>query len=162
MSEMNTDAGALGESANGIELETGAKKTIGWEDRHADRYYEEVRKRKPYSDARHIAPRTRYNVEQIEEIRQHVFIKKHMRDGREIRFDADYDQAQAWQRLSTGQSVWDSDMIWLEHEYFELTLMRENGYTYDQAHVITNQTYNWHERVEEEKSRRALKRPSKE
>lgn len=125
-------------------LETGARKTTGWEDRHAERYYEEVRKREPYSDARRIARAvSEFSVEQIEQIRQHMFIKEQPRDGGLSRFDAGFDEAQAWQRLTEGINIRPSDIVLLQHEYTELTVMAEKGYTYDEAHAIANKQFDW-------------------
>lgn len=145
---------ALGSLASGSEdlaLETGAKRTVGWEDRHAERYYEEVRNRAPYSDARSIARNApEFSAEQIEQIRLHVFVKEQPRDGGKKRFDPDYDQAQAWQRLVEGKNIKPSDLVFLRHELYELTLMAENGYTYEEAHSIAEKRYNWWKAAQEE------------
>lgn len=45
-------------------------------ERHIKRYYEEVRKRKPYVDAKKIAKHTDFTVEQVEEIMKHLFINE--------------------------------------------------------------------------------------
>ena len=125
-------------------LETGAKKTTGWQDRHAELYYEEIRNRSPYSDARKIAANVSgFTMEDIEDIRQHVFIREHPRDGRVARFDADYEQAQVWQRLVEGKDIWDSDLVLLRHEQMESHIMRETGCTYEEAHEQANAIHNW-------------------
>jgi len=127
----------------------GAKKTSGWQERHAERYYEEVRNRKPYVDASRIARYTDdFTADQIEDIRQHIFIRIQPLDNGTVfaRFDADFDQAQAWQRLTEGRGT-KTDLIMLHHEYLELTEMREHGYNYDEAHAIANEKYNWWEAV---------------
>lgn len=122
----------------------GAKKTDGWKDRHAQRYYEEVRRRAPYSDAAKIARHVDgFSVQQIEDIRQHVFLKEQPRDGRMARFDADYEQAQVWQRLVEGKDIRPSDTVFLKHERMELTIMRQTGYNYEKAHEMANAKYNW-------------------
>lgn len=131
--------------------QSGAKKTAGWKDRHAVVYYEEVRRRAPYADARRIAQAVPdFTIEQIEEIRQHLFIREQPRDGGFKRFDPDYDQAQAWQRLVSGLGIRPSDHVLLRHEYLELTLMREKGYNYEEAHEIANAKYNWFKALCEE------------
>jgi len=122
----------------------GAKKTSGWEKRHADRYYEEIRNRSPYSDARRIALNVDgFTEDQIEDIRQHIFIRKQPRSGGLFRFDADYDIAQAWQRLVDGKNIKASDKVLLLHEYEELTIMRKTGCTYEEGHERANNKYNW-------------------
>lgn len=123
---------------------SGAKKMPGWRERHAERYYEEIRKRTAGVDARKIAACTEFTEDQIEDIRQHMFLRLQPLDhGRTLkRFDADYDQAEAWQRLTEGRGT-DTDVLMLHHEYLELTEMRLHGYNYDEAHEIANRQYNW-------------------
>lgn len=123
---------------------SGAKKTTGWQDRHARRYYEEVRSRKSGVDAEKIAKYTDFTKEQVEDIRQHMFIREQpLENGtRMARFEPDYDQAQAWQRLTEGKGT-ENDILLLKHEYLELTEMREKGYNYDEAHAVANAVYDW-------------------
>ena len=131
---------------------TGAKKTPGWQERHAERYYEEVRNRKPYVDASKIAKYTNdFTADQIEDIRQHMFIRIQPLDNGTVfaRFDPDFDQAQAWQRLTEGRGT-KTDLIMLHHEYLELTEMRKHGYNYDEAHAIANERYNWWRAVQDQ------------
>lgn len=129
-------------------VETGAKRTVGWQDRHADLYYEEVRNRKPYADARRIAKNVQgFTEDEIEEIRQHVFIRLQPRDGGMYRFDPDYEQAEAWQRLVEGRNIKESDIVFLQHEHMEQRIMREMGCNYEEAHAITERTYNWREAI---------------
>lgn len=68
--------------------------------------------------------------------------------SRMARFAPDFDQAQAWQRLVDGKGT-DIDRILLEHEYLELTEMREHGYNYDEAHEIANKRFDWWTAFEE-------------
>lgn len=128
------------------ELQSGAKKEEGWQDRHAERFYEEVRNRKPYSDANLIAKHIDgFSVEQLEEIRQHVFIREHPRSGGVYRFIPDYDQAEVWQRLTLNDNIRKSDITFLNHELLELTIMKEIGCSYEEAHAKANTVYNWWE-----------------
>lgn len=125
-------------------LSSGAKKTPGWEDRHAERFYEEVRKRAAGVDAAKIAKYTDFTEEEVEDIRQHMFIRIQPLDNgtRMERFAPDYYQAQAWQRLTEGQGT-ETDKVLLHHEYLELTEMRLHGYNYDEAHEIANKEFDW-------------------
>jgi hypothetical protein len=59
------------------------------------------------------------------------------------RFDPDYGQAQAWQRLVEGRKIKESDLVFLKHEYVELIQMKLHGYDYDTAHKIANKRHNW-------------------
>ena len=120
---------------------TGAKKTPGWEDRHAELMYEEIRHRT--NDAKRISSHTIFKESAVEEIRQHVFIEKHhFEDGRYERFLPDFEQAQAWERLARGEGTV-VDLELLKHEYVELTQIRLHGYVYEQAHEIANKKHNW-------------------
>ena len=131
---------------------SGAKKTEGWEERHADQYYEEVRNREKYSDAIKIANNvTGFTVEEIEDIRQHMFIRDIPRDGGLKRFDSDYMQAEAWQRLVEGKNIRPSDIVLLQHELFELRYMEETGCVYETAHERANILYNWVQALKKEK-----------
>lgn len=125
---------------------------------HAERYYEEIRNRKPYSDAKLIAQVVpQFTVEQIEEIRQHVFIREQPRDNRMARFDASYDVAQVWQRLTLHEEIWESDIVLLQHEYMELSIMKETGCVYEIAHDQTNLVYDWYEANKKDKMIRGKK-----
>lgn len=142
----------LKKSSMQLVQQSGAKKTEGWEERHAERYYEEIRKRAAYSDAKKIAKHVKsFSEEQIELIRHHLFIEKHHRMGTLARFDADYDIAQAWQRLVEGKNVRKSDIILLHHEYTELSIMYQTGCQYEEAHELANEQFNWFKAFLEEK-----------
>jgi len=112
-------------------------------ERHAKVFYDEVRNRKPMADANLIAKNTRWDVDKIEEIRQHVFVKSHNRDGGMKPFDPDYWQSQVWHRLTDGKNIRDTDLLFLNHESLELTIMKEKGYSYERAHEIASKTYDW-------------------
>lgn len=138
--------------AKNIEQQSGAKKTFGWENRHADAYYEEVRNREPFSDANKIAKNVDgFTSDDVEEIRRHIFIREQPRSGTMARFDSDYDQAQVWQRLISGENIKESDIVFLNHEKLELSIMKDTGCPYEQAHELANKKFNWYERVLEEK-----------
>ena len=130
---------------------SGAKKTEGWQDRHADRMYEEIRHRS--TDAAAIAQNTVFTEKAATEIKQHMFIKEHrFADGSIKRFDSDFEQAQAWDRLTQGNGS-KSDLVLLKHEYVELTLMRLYNYDYETAHEIANKHHNWAKIIVEEASK---------
>ena len=128
---------------------SGAKKTPGWQERHAELMYEEIRHRS--TDIKRISESTPFTERSVEEIKQHMFIKEHrFLDGSVRRFDSDFDQAQAWDRLSKGKGT-KTDIEMLKHEYVELTQMRIYGYAYETAHKIANSKHNWWAMVEKEK-----------
>lgn len=73
-----------------------------------------------------------------------MFIREQpLENGTRIaRFDPDFRQAQAWQRLTEGKGT-DTDILMLKHEYLELTEMRIHGYNYEEAHKIANKAFDW-------------------
>lgn len=131
--------------------QSGAKKTEGWQDRHADRMYEEIRHRT--TDAAAISKNTVFTEKAATEIKQHMFVKEHrFADGSIKRFDSDFEQAQAWDRLTQGNGS-ESDLVLLKHEYVELTQMRLYNYDYETAHEIANKYHNWAKIIVEEASK---------
>ena len=95
------------------------------------------------ADANLIAQNTKWGADKIEEIRHHVFIKAHNRDGGMKPFEPDYWQSRVWQRLIEGKNIRDTALLFLNHEYLELTIMKEKGYSYEKAHDIASKTYDW-------------------
>ncbi|MFI6448121.1 putative T7SS-secreted protein [Kitasatospora sp. NPDC050543] len=94
-----------------------------------------------------------YTPEEIASIKKHVFDTEHPIEDYETgqvvqrKFDADPEIADAWIRLRSGRAM-PEDHILVEHELAELTYLREHpGATYQEAHRVANQTYNWQENV---------------
>ena len=50
-----------------------------------------------------------------------------------------------------GKNVQASDIVLLQHEYYELTIMAETGCVYEIAHEIAEQKYNWRKALSQEK-----------
>ena len=123
---------------------SGAKKTEGWQNRHAERMYEEIRHRT--TDVDKISQNTEFSREEVVKIKNHMFYNEYMIGGEKKRFDADYEQAQAWDRLTQGKGT-ETDKELLKHELVELTEMQENGLDYSEAHKIANERHNWWKRV---------------
>ena len=110
--------------------------------------YEEIRHRT--TDVKIIAENTPFTEKAIGEIKQHMFFEKHkFEDGSVKRFDYDFDQAQAWDRLFKGEGK-ESDLILLKHEYVELTQMKLHNFNYETAHQIANKYHNWAKIIAEE------------
>ena len=113
------------------------------QDKHAEMYYESIRKRKSKSDIQAIAKHTGFSEAQIAAIRDHIFVNEHdMGDGRIERFYPYFRIAHAWQRLEQGQGT-EADILLLQHELFELTIMRERGYDYETAHPMAHEEFPW-------------------
>ena len=123
-----------------LSSKAGGRKVSDWKDRHANLMYEEIRKRK--TDVAIVAKNIGWNENSIHEIKQHMFIREHLLDGEMSRFAPDFEQVQAWDRLTQGKYT-PADILLLKHEYLELTLMRVHGYNYDKAHSIANELHNW-------------------
>ena len=116
---------------------------------HAERYYEEIRNRKP----RYIVDRLAKNAEiskgTAQEIFEHVFVKEHMLGGMQKRFDPDYDMAESFRRLLEGKNIKPHDIVMLKHEELELNLMKQYNMLYEKAHEIANQSHNYSEALKE-------------
>lgn len=125
-----------------------------WSEKHekaAIRIYNKIRSRAPFVDAEIIVQHVPgFTAEEIEEIRQHVFIREHELDDGLQRFDEDFDQAKLWERLLVGTDLLKSDITFLKHELEELTIMRKMGYNYKKAHELANQKYPWWDEFEKE------------
>ncbi len=110
--------------------------------KHAIMYYEEIRKRDSDVDA--IAANTGFGKEAIRKIKEHVFHNfYHLDEEEPTRFDADYDMAVSWQRLIDGKDIREMDIVLLHHELTEHRLMNEDGLSYDAAHAIAENQYNY-------------------
>lgn len=106
---------------------------------HAARYYESVRHMK--TDTERIAKTTGISKDKLDKIKNHIFIAEHnLVDGKR-RFDPDYEMAQSWQRLISG-NIKEQDMFLLKHEYAELRYM-EKGLTQSEAHIKASHRYNF-------------------
>ncbi|MEG0896493.1 MAG: phage minor capsid protein [Ruthenibacterium sp.] len=116
---------------------------------HSIQYYESVRRMK--DDISVIAKNVGWKEDSILKIKNHVFIEKHELGGLEPEcFDPDYNMAVSWQRLIEGKHILEQDLVLLKHEYLELTLMRYQGLSYQQAHTVSNQQHNYTQAIEKE------------
>jgi hypothetical protein len=110
--------------------------------RHASLFYEEVRKRT--TDIERIAKNIGWDESKVAKIKQHVFYDTHdLGYDEPVRFDPDYDMAVSWQRLVDGENIQPEDMLLLEHEYLELTLMQNQGMSYNEAHIKASEQYDY-------------------
>lgn len=126
---------------------TGALDPDGKEaEEHAIRFYEEVRHRT--TDCRKIAKNTGFNVNEIKNIKNYIFIDKHYLDDGYRLFDPDYEMGQSWQRLTEGKNIQEHDIIMLKHESLERKLV-SSGMSQDEAHLESSLKYNYNEALEE-------------
>ena len=117
---------------------------------HAKRYYEFVRKRK--DDVEKIAKNTGFSIQQIQEIKNYLFINVHDFEMGKGRFYPDYDISQSWQRLIAGNFEV-ADIVLLEHEQMEIKFVEE-GYSQTEAHNLTDKVHNYKNAITELKERR--------
>lgn len=107
--------------------------------KHADLYYEEIRKRT--SDVQAIARNTGYTVEDISKIKTYLFYEPHNLAGVYKCFDPSFEIATSWQRLIDNK-ILPHDLTLLKHELMEMNLVN-NGMSQDSAHHYTENIYNY-------------------
>ena len=113
-------------------------------DRHAQKFYESVRNRNKQHEIVKVSNNSGLSQSDVEKIYNHIFINEYdLEDGRK-RFDPSYDMAESWRRLSEigGKNIQPHDLVMLNHELMEHDLMAK-GMKYDEAHELTNKTYNY-------------------
>ena len=111
-------------------------------DEHANMYYEEIRKRK--NDVEAIARNTGLPAEDINKIKQHIFVNEYdLGEDANRRFDPDYDMAVSWQRLIEGKDIQEMDTVLLQHELLEYNLMNEQQLSYREAHERAAELFNY-------------------
>ncbi len=113
-------------------------------DRHAQAYYEAVRKRDKQHEIVKVAKNSGFSQPDVEKILNHIFFNMYDLEGGRKRFDPSYDMAESWRRLSEvgGKNVQPHDLVMLHHELMEYGYMSE-GMSYGKAHELTNQKYNY-------------------
>lgn len=117
------------------------------EEKHANLYYEEIRKRT--SDIKAIARNTGYSEKVIQDIKNHVFMNKYNLYGGYKSFDPSYDMAISWQRLIEGKYIRKCDIILLNHERLEKFLMDRYNYDYKKAHGLVVRKYDYEKALRE-------------
>lgn len=108
--------------------------------KYAEIEYESIRKRKV--DVGRIAKNTGYSKEEIQKIKNYLFIDKHDLGYKGIeRFDPSFEIAQSWNRLMSG-NIKKHDLTLIKHEIYERKLIA-NGLSQDQAHKLASKKYNY-------------------
>lgn len=107
---------------------------------HAKRYYGLIRKMT--TDVAKIAKNTGYSREQIQQIKNYLFLDKHyLENPWPEYFKPDFAIARSWQRLFEGHPV-DHDWTLLKHEVYERELVKQ-GIPQGEAHKIAQDKYNY-------------------
>jgi len=118
--------------------------------KHAELYYDEIRKRRGNTDIKAISRNTGFKKSWLKKIKNHIFFNEYnLGKKKPSRFDPDYDMAVSWQRLIEGKNIQEMDIVLLNHELMEYKLMNEKGMLYREAHDITEKTYNYTQYVVE-------------
>ena len=111
-------------------------------DKHAELYYAEIRKRD--GDIAAISKNTGFSVDDIRKIKAHIFNNRYDLGGVKAEcFDADYDMAVSWQRLIEGKNIKKMDIVLLNHELLEQSLMNEKMMSYTEAHREAEKSYSY-------------------
>ena len=108
-------------------------------DKQANRAYEKYCK---VDDSEIIARNSGFKVEDVRQIRSHVFFKKHDLYVGYSRFPADYDMAVAWKRLQEGRAL-PRDITLLHHELLESQLEIKYNLNISEAHAKASEQYDW-------------------
>jgi len=127
------------------------KKSSRIKDLFAKKYYQSIRNRKVPTDIKKIADATGFSIEEIRQIRGHLFTEVHNLHGEKRgMFEPDWLIAQAWQRM---EQAWRGhgmdrfkkyDILLLRHEQMESTLMRTKGINALEAHRLTVPLFPWY------------------
>lgn len=111
--------------------------------RYAKEKYESIRKQS--NDVLYISRNTNFTYEQVSLIKGHIFYNRHVLNRKyPDRFDASYEMAQSWERLSskTGKGIQPHDVLLLHHELLEMGYIAK-GYSQQEAHELANMKYNY-------------------
>lgn len=104
--------------------------------KHANVYYQSVRRRNKKIEIDIISRNTKLNKNLVKRAYEHLFINKYSLDGGINRFHSDYYIAVSWQRLREGKNIKEQDLVLLRHEALEHYLMNKYNYKYIDAHNI--------------------------
>jgi len=100
------------------------------------------------SDVVLIANSTGFSYDDVLAIKKHIMEEEHLFENGSVRkFDANIDQALAWQRLMQNRAT-ETDILLLNHELRELNYMKKTGCTYEKAHKYSSKKYDWQSAVD--------------
>ncbi|SIJ47256.1 NAD+--asparagine ADP-ribosyltransferase [Mycobacteroides abscessus subsp. abscessus] len=116
--------------------------------KHANVYYQSVRRRNKKIEIDIISRNTKLNKNLVKRAYEHLFINKYSLDGGINRFHPDYYIAVSWQRLREGKNIKEQDLVLLRHEALEHYLMNKYNYKYIDAHKIVERKYDYSRYIE--------------
>lgn len=113
---------------------------------HAIKYYALVRSMT--TDVSKIANHTDYSEDDIQNVKNHIFLEKHDLGGDEFEyFEPDYMMAESWRRLMNGEAE-PHDIVMIRHELLERELM-DQGMSQEESHIIASKKYNYSKEASE-------------
>lgn len=114
--------------------------------KHAERYYGLVRSMT--TDVKKIAETTGYSEQDIQGIKNYIFIDEHDLGDQGVRqFDPDYMMGESWRRLIEGKPE-QHDLTLIHHEILEKKLMQD-GMSQEKAHIKASAKYNYDKEARE-------------
>lgn len=101
------------------------------------------------NDAEAISRASGFTVDEVNEIRRHIFYDKHNLYEGYARFAPDYNMAVAWKRLREGNPK-PRDITLLHHELLESRLEKQYNLPLADIHAMANEKYNWYKQLFDE------------
>ena len=114
-------------------------------ERVATEYYEQIRNRNRNHEIAAVSKNTGFSTEDVDVVFSHIFEKDHLfEDGETHRFHPDYYMQQSWMRLREGKNIQTHDIILLNHELLEASIMaKDANTTYEKAHEEACKKYDY-------------------
>lgn len=128
--------------------ETGGKYTVGstaWfkqqekRDEQAKKAYKEIAEA---DNVQKIAEVSGFSTEEVQQIKNHVFVNEHILYDNIGRFFPNYNMAVAFKRLENGTPE-ERDILLLKHELLESQCEKKYKLTASEAHAMATQKYDW-------------------
>lgn len=117
--------------------------------RYANTQYQAIRKFS--TDVQKIVENLNgmYSYEEIQKIKNYLFIDEHLLGEKVKRFDPCFEIARSWFRLAFDfKNVQKHDITLIKHELYEMDLVNE-GWNQDDAHNVASVHYNYKQESEE-------------
>lgn len=114
-------------------------------DEIAKALYAQITNRKKSYEIKQVAKNSGFTEEEVSNIYEHVFIRKHkFRSGEIKKFDPDYYMAHSWLRLRQGKDIQKHDITMLNHELAEEKEMQDSlDVIYEDSHERVQKIYNY-------------------
>lgn len=117
---------------------------------YAETQYEAIRKRKGDVEAIVKNLNGMCSYEEIQKIKNYLFIDEHILIDGVRRFDPSFEIARSWFRLSYDfENVQEHDITLIKHELYEMNLMAKNGWEQNKAHTVASIKYNYKQESKE-------------